>query len=118
MGLTAFEIMHRISSPIMPNLPSSAIAELEDDEFITKVRAPQWAHEQVWPKLRALYEAGPVLEPHKFQPGDYVYVKIFFWDTLEPRWKGPFIVLVPPVAKGSEASGSHDCVSSQCSNSQ
>jgi hypothetical protein len=21
-------------------------------------------------------------------------VKIFFWDTLEPRWKGPFIVLL------------------------
>ena len=52
-------------APIVPNLQSTAIAELDDE------------HEQVWPKSSALYEADPVLEPHKFQPGDWVYVRRF-----------------------------------------
>lgn len=47
LGLTPFEIMYGISTPITPNLQSEAIAELEDDELITKVRETQWAHEHV-----------------------------------------------------------------------
>lgn len=69
--------MYGVQSLIVPNLQSSAIAELEGDEFITKVRATQWVHEQVSPKLPALYEVGPVPELYKFQPGDWVYVRRF-----------------------------------------
>ena len=58
--------MDGIPAPIVPILQSAAVAELEDDELITRVRATQWAHEQVWPKLCALYETGLFLEPHKF----------------------------------------------------
>jgi hypothetical protein len=75
------------SCPIVPNLQSAAVAELEDDDLITRVRATQWAHMYVWPKLHALYEAGPVPDPNTFQLGDWVYMKRFPWDALEPRWK-------------------------------
>ncbi|RMC03748.1 hypothetical protein DUI87_19500 [Hirundo rustica rustica] len=34
---------------------------------------------------------GPV---HDVQPGDYVYVKSFAENTLEPQWEGPFQVLL------------------------
>ena len=76
--------MFGVPTSIMPNLQSTAIAELEDDELITKVRATQWAHEQVWPKLCALYEAGSVLEPHKFRPGDWFYVRRFLQSVGTP----------------------------------
>jgi hypothetical protein len=39
--------MFGVPTSIMPNLQSAAIAELEDDELITKVRETQWAHEHV-----------------------------------------------------------------------
>ena len=52
LGLTPFEIMYGISTPITPNLQSEAIAELEDDELIIRVRATQWAHMYICPKLQ------------------------------------------------------------------
>ena len=59
----------------MPNLQSTAITKLEDDKLITKVRTTQWAQKPVWPKLHALYETGPVPEPHRFQHRDWFHVK-------------------------------------------
>jgi hypothetical protein len=46
LGLIPFEIMYSAAAPIVPNLQSAAIAELEDDELKTKVRATQWVHKQ------------------------------------------------------------------------
>ena len=57
-------------NPIVPRLHLSAIEKLENDALIFRVRATKWSHKHVWPKLHALYEAGPVPEPHKFQPRD------------------------------------------------
>ncbi|KAM8948042.1 uncharacterized protein AAEQ78_011428 isoform 1-T1 [Lycaon pictus] len=51
-------------------------------------------HEQVWPKLRALYETGPPPEPHRYRPGDWVYVRRYQHQTLQPRWKGPYTVIL------------------------
>lgn len=51
--------------------------------LITRVWETQWAHKYVWPTLHALYEAGLASEPHKFWPGDWVYVKRFGWDELD-----------------------------------
>ena len=48
----------------------------------------------VRPKLHALYKAGLVLEPHKFQQGDWIYMKRFHLEVLEPRWKRPFVALL------------------------
>ena len=76
--------MFAIPAPTVPILQSAAVAELEDAKLITKVRATQWVHEQVSPKLPALYEVGPVPELYKFQPGDWVYVR-FCQKALEPR---------------------------------
>jgi hypothetical protein len=86
--------VYGIPIPIVPNLWSAAIAELEKDYLISTVWATKWAHKNVWLKLHAIYVAGPVLEPHKFQPGDWVYVKIFHWDSLEPRSNRPLIILL------------------------
>ena len=52
-----------------------------------------------WKRLKALYESGPPPEPHRYRPGDWVYVRHHRQETLEPRWKGPFLaVLTAPTA--------------------
>ena len=94
LGLIPFEIMYSAAAPIVPNLQSAAIAELEGDALITKVRAIQWVHKQVWPKLCAHYEAGPVPEPHKFQPGDWVYVRRFLPESAGASVEGTLVILL------------------------
>ncbi|XP_073885528.1 uncharacterized protein [Macaca fascicularis] len=56
--------------------------------------ALQKIHQEIWPRLRELYEAGPPPTPHPFQPGDWVLVKRHRQETLQPRWKGPLQVLL------------------------
>ncbi|VFV39610.1 pol_fenv1 ame: full=pol polyprotein contains:, partial [Lynx pardinus] len=61
--------------------------------------ARQRVHEAVWPKLRELYETGPPSTPHQYRPGDWVLVKRHRQENLEPRWKGPYqIILTTPTA--------------------
>ena len=45
-------------------------------------------------RLRAIYEAGPTPTPHQYRPRDWVYVKRHHRETLELRWKGPYIVVL------------------------
>ncbi|XP_042818757.1 uncharacterized protein LOC102972161, partial [Panthera tigris] len=64
-----------------------------------RTQALQRVHEDVWPKLRELYETGSPPIPHQFQPGDWVLVKCHRQENLEPRWKGPFqVILTTPMA--------------------
>ncbi|XP_058570057.1 uncharacterized protein LOC131502896 isoform X2 [Neofelis nebulosa] len=51
-------------------------------------------HQEVWPRLRAIYENGPPPEPHHYRPGDWAYVRRHKQETLQPRWKGPYIVIL------------------------
>lgn len=84
--------MYGIPAPIVPNLKPDA--EIDEGDLIFRVRATQWAHKHVWPKLRALYEAGLVPEPHKFWPGDGVYVKAVSTKHTGAQVEGPYIVLL------------------------
>ncbi|XP_023060423.1 peptidyl-tRNA hydrolase 2, mitochondrial isoform X1 [Piliocolobus tephrosceles] len=64
------------------------------DEALHEDLALQKIHQEIWPRLRELYEAGPPPTPHPFQPGDWVLVKRHWQETLQPRWKGPLQVLL------------------------
>ncbi|XP_047576895.1 MLV-related proviral Env polyprotein-like [Lutra lutra] len=50
--------------------------------------------QKVCPKLRALYETGPPPDPHRYRPGDWVYVRRHQHQTLQLHWKGPYIVIL------------------------
>ncbi|EHB05209.1 Gag polyprotein, partial [Heterocephalus glaber] len=63
------------------------------------IEALQSVHEDIWPKLEALYQTGPPPEPHRYRPGDWVFVRRHRQKDLEPRWKGPYVtVLTTPTA--------------------
>ena len=95
LGFTPYEIMFGRPPPIIPNL----LAKFKDQELFVSLRGLQRAHEDIWPHLRAIYEAGPTPAgrtpaPHQYRPGDWVYVKRQHRETLEPRWKEPYIVVL------------------------
>ena len=94
MGLTPFEIMYGIPLSVIPTLKPEVLAEFDDHQLLFSLQVLQWTHEQVWPKLTALYETGPPPEQHCYHPGDWVYVWRHQHQTLQPRWKGPYIVIM------------------------
>ena len=52
------------------------------------------SHRDTWKRLKALYESGLPPEPHRYWPGDWVFMHRHCQETLEPRWKGPFLVVL------------------------
>ncbi|VFV38876.1 Hypothetical predicted protein [Lynx pardinus] len=76
------------------SLRAELIAEFKDQELFLSLRGLQRAHEDIWPRLRAIYEAGPTPTPHQYRPGDWVYIKRHHRETLEPHWNGPYIVVL------------------------
>ena len=58
----------------------------------------QISHQELWPKLCALYNTGTPEIPQEYQVGDWVYVKRHQAENLEAKWKGPFLVLTTQTA--------------------
>ena len=77
LGLTPYEIMYGKPPPILPNLKDNLLKADTDNglELLFSLQALQRVHEEVWPKLKELYEAGPPPIPHQYKPGDWVLVK-------------------------------------------
>ena len=59
-----------------------------------RLKALQIIQRQIWRPLAAVYHPGDATDPHPFQIGDSVYVRRHQSRTLEPRWKGPYTVLL------------------------
>ncbi|XP_053058369.1 uncharacterized protein LOC128311604 isoform X3 [Acinonyx jubatus] len=87
------------SNPDLINAAFPLTRPPQDEWDYNTAEALQRVHEDVWPKLKELYETGPPPIPHQFRPGDWVLVKRHRQGTLEPRWKGPFqVILTTPTA--------------------
>lgn len=99
LGFTPYEIMYGRPPPIIPKLGTDLIQSDHDNSFLFSLQALQRVHKRIWPRLRDLYATGPPSVPHQFHPGDWVLVKRHQAETLEPRWKGPFqVILTTPTA--------------------
>jgi transposase InsO family protein len=94
LGLTPYEIMFGRPPPILPNLRTELIAEFGNRQLLDSLEAVAHAHKDVWPHLKAIYETAPPPTPHNYRPGDWVYVRRHRQKNLEPRWKGPYILLL------------------------
>ncbi|XP_040484196.1 uncharacterized protein LOC121102427 [Ursus maritimus] len=59
-----------------------------------KLKALEITQRTLWKSLADAYRPGDLQVPHRFQVGDSVYVRRHRAGNLEPRWKGPYIVLL------------------------
>ena len=59
------------------------------------LQALQLVQQEIWKPISIAYRAdNPVPCPHPFKIGDTVLVRRHQTKTLEPRWKGPYTVLL------------------------
>ena len=93
LGMTPFEILFGRPPLILPNLRADLLAEQKDKNFLSSLQALFQVQEALRQNLQAVYSKPPP-EPHNFQPGDLVLIKRHQKETLEPRWKGPHIVIL------------------------
>jgi hypothetical protein len=92
-GLTPFEILYGAPPPIIQRTLSPRLDDLAPN-YLIMLQALAKVQQQIWPLIQAYHtaERTPNTE-HGIVPGDMVWVKRHQSKTLEPRWKGPYVIL-------------------------
>lgn len=71
-----------------------------DDSFVPStlllahLKALEAVRREIWEQLKDTYAAGDPSVPHHFEVGHAVLVWRHRAGNLEPRWKGPYLVLL------------------------
>ncbi|XP_073090762.1 uncharacterized protein [Manis javanica] len=93
-GLTPFEIMFGAPA-LLQSAHLHTFPECATNKFLLeRLRALEAVQKEVWASIKEAYRPEDLSVPHQFQVGDPVYVRRHQTGNLEPRWKGPFIVLL------------------------
>ena len=92
-GLTPYEILYGGPPPLSTLLDSFSPSNSKTD-LQARLKGLQAVQTQIWAPLAELYRPGHSQTSHPFQVGDSVYVRRHRSQGLEPRWKGPYIVLL------------------------
>lgn len=92
-GLTPYEILYGGPPPLSTLLNSFSPSDPKTD-LQARLKGLQAVQAQIWAPLAELYQPGHPQTSHPFQVGDSVYVRRHRTQGLEPRWKGPYIVLL------------------------
>jgi hypothetical protein len=92
-GLTPFEILYGAPPPIVQRTLSPGLGNLAPN-YLTMLQALAKVQQQIWPSIQTYHTTERVPTPeHGIVPGDMVWAKRHQSKTLEPRWKGPYVVL-------------------------
>lgn len=95
-GLTPFEILYGAPPPFVHFFDSDISDFANSPSLQAHLQALQAVQREVWRPLAAAYreQLGEPVVPHHFQIGDSVWVRRHQIKNLEPRWKGPYTVLL------------------------
>ncbi|XP_027292100.1 uncharacterized protein LOC113839223 isoform X1 [Cricetulus griseus] len=95
-GLTPFEILYGVPTPIINFLDQDVSDFANSPSLQAHLQALQLVQREVWKPLAQAYKDQrdhPAI-PHSYQIGNTVWVRCHQTKNLEPRWKGPYIVLL------------------------
>lgn len=93
LNVTPFEILYGTTPPLASmHLPT--FEHVTNQALLSRLKALEITQRTLWKSLADAYRPGDLQVPHRFQVGDSVYVRRHRAGNLEPRWKGPYIVLL------------------------
>nr|XP_023416053.1 uncharacterized protein LOC111753573 [Cavia porcellus] len=93
-NLTPFEILFGTPPPIRDLTPLTEHAALLPTSLSDRLIALDNLQRDVWTQLASAYAPSEFPAPHPYQVGDFVFVRRHQQETLQPRWKGPYQVLL------------------------
>ncbi|XP_060002284.1 uncharacterized protein LOC132518300 [Lagenorhynchus albirostris] len=92
--LTPFEVLYGAPPPLL-TLGEEIKPDCQNNtDLYARLLGLQLVQKEIWSQLAEAYQPGTPGETHPFQVGDSVYVRRHRTQTLEPRWKGPYTVLL------------------------
>ena len=97
LGLTPFELMYGAPPPIFMTVGDKNhlnVSFSPSSSLLARLKALEIVRKEVWEQLKETYVAGDTQVPHQFEVGDAVLVRRHRAGNLEPRWKGPYLVLL------------------------
>ncbi|XP_071466358.1 uncharacterized protein [Marmota flaviventris] len=60
----------------------------------TRLKVLERTQRYLWKQLATAYQPGDEGTPHRYQVGDFIYIRRHQVSSLEPHWKGPYQVLI------------------------
>lgn len=96
-GLTPFELMFGAPPPIYVTVDSKTCPDtssIPSSRLLARLKALETVRKEIWEQLKETYKAGDLQVPHHFEVGDTVLVRRHRAGNLEPRWKGPYLILL------------------------
>ena len=96
LNLTPFKILYERPPPMCPifegrNLPPPTLGQLQE-----ALMALSKVHSRVWKLLWEIHvgQNKGTIPSHDIGPRDWVWVRRHQTKALEPKWKGPYVVLL------------------------
>ncbi|XP_076994120.1 LOW QUALITY PROTEIN: uncharacterized protein LOC143664385 [Tamandua tetradactyla] len=92
--LTPYKILYGAPTPVKDMSSILKINSSLHTPLLDRLRALEKAQRFLWRQLSTSYQPGDNRTPHQYQVGDFIYVRRHQVQTLKPRWKGPYQVLL------------------------
>ncbi|KAG3264572.1 hypothetical protein H1C71_000890 [Ictidomys tridecemlineatus] len=98
-NLTPYEVLYGTPPPIRDLTPTLRLNDSFHTPLLDRLKALEKTQRYLWKQLATSCQPGDEGTPHRYQVGDFVYVRRHQVSSLEPRWKGPYqVLLITPTA--------------------